>query len=178
MQHISKSINKKQTGFTLIELLVALAILAIIAPIIANSMFQMTSISASSKNRMEAIKQVENALLYINQDAQMAQILQTGSGSRFPLTITYRDWSGTRYSVNYSIITPSNGNPKYLQRSQTIGTGQPTIRTVANYVDDTNTSCSYDDNLKELTVTLTSKAGGYKPASETRTLKVSPRPIQ
>jgi prepilin-type N-terminal cleavage/methylation domain-containing protein len=163
---------KKQTGFTLVEVLVVLAITSIIGTGIATSIMQITNINSSSNNRMVAIKQVENALHYINRDAQMAQTIQTG-GSSF-LAITYCDWDNTVHTITYTL----NGSPTQLQRSETTGTGQPTVTTVANYVDSSNTSCSFDSSLNELTVILTSNVGGYKPASETRTLKVRLRSIQ
>ncbi len=171
----------KQSGFTLIELLVALAITGMIVTGLATSILQIIKINSSSVNRMEAIKQVENALLYINRDAQMAQSVQTSSGSGFPLVITYHEWdSGSEHTITYSVVTPLNGEPKYLQRSETVGVNQANTRVIANYVDDSSelTKCTYDNNLKELTVQLTANTSGFQPAPETRVLTVKLRPIQ
>jgi prepilin-type N-terminal cleavage/methylation domain-containing protein len=180
MIHSAKQTFQKQGGFTLVELLVALAITAIIGTGIAMSINQLIVINSSSVNRMQAVKQVENALLYINYDAQMAQTITTASGSGFPFTITYREWNNTNHRITYSIVTPSGGAPKYLQRSETIASGSPNIRTLANYVDNTAalTNCSYSNSSKQLTVTLTANVGGFQPASETRTLNVRLRPVQ
>jgi prepilin-type N-terminal cleavage/methylation domain-containing protein len=180
MRYLLKLKLRKQAGFTLIEVLIALAITAILGTGIATSVNQIININSSSVNRMQAIKQVENAQLYINYDAQMAQTIQTASGSGFPFTISFCDWDGLTHNITYSIITPVDGSPKYLQRSETIGAGQPNIKTVANFIDDATekTNCSYSSSLKQLIVTITAKVGGYKSAAETRVLKIKLRPIQ
>jgi prepilin-type N-terminal cleavage/methylation domain-containing protein len=175
-----KSTHNKKTGFTLVELLVVLAVTTIIGTGIAVSASQVININGSNKNRMDAIKQVENALLYINRDVQMAQTPPTISSPNF-LGITYRDWDNTDHAITYSIDT-SDARNHILERSESITPAGHTTTTssitVANYVDDVNSSCSYSSSLSELTVVLTAQAGGYKSASETRTLKVRLRPIQ
>ena len=101
-----KSFLRKRKGLTLIEILTALGITAIIAPGIAISINQTIAVNSASVNRMEAIKQVENALLYINYDAQMAQTIQTSAGAGFPFTITYKEWNNTSLSVILGDMRP------------------------------------------------------------------------
>jgi prepilin-type N-terminal cleavage/methylation domain-containing protein len=69
--------GKNRTGFTLIELLAAMAITAIIGVALTTSIFQMMTIQSSTKDRVDAVMQLENAMHYVNQDAQMAFPSQT-----------------------------------------------------------------------------------------------------
>jgi prepilin-type N-terminal cleavage/methylation domain-containing protein len=64
--------STKNAGFTLIEVMVAVAITAIIGVVLTASIFQIMTVQSSTKDRVDAVKQVENALHYVNQDAQMA----------------------------------------------------------------------------------------------------------
>ena len=98
-----------QKGFTLVELLISLAITAVISSAITLSISQVFSVSIASKNRMEAVKQVENGLHYINRDAQMASSIVPTSND-FPLILTWNEWNvaendltGPLHQVIYSI---------------------------------------------------------------------------
>lgn len=62
--------HRGQGGFTLVELIVALAITAIIGSVISGAIFQIFNVSAANSNHMKAVKQVENALYYIDRDAE------------------------------------------------------------------------------------------------------------
>jgi prepilin-type N-terminal cleavage/methylation domain-containing protein len=178
MNKLIEKIPVKEAGFTLVELLVVLAITAIVGIGIATSIDQVIGIHSSTVNHMQAIKQVENAQLYLNRDCSMAQTIDTTSGPGL-FTITYRDWeNGWLYTIIYSIITPINGDPKYLERSEQINSNTPTLLTIANNIDDTQTNCSYDSALKQFAINLTATVEGYKPATETRLLKIRLRSIQ
>jgi prepilin-type N-terminal cleavage/methylation domain-containing protein len=164
---------KGQKGFTLIELVVAISITAVIGSSIMMAISQILSVSITSKNRMVAVKQIENALYYINQDAQMASSI-TPTGNDFPLVMTWNEWNvaendltGPLHQITYSINTENE-----LERVETKG-GSSTTRTVAKYISDTS-NCSYSANMT--TVNLTSSIGGYKPVSETRSMEIKSRP--
>jgi prepilin-type N-terminal cleavage/methylation domain-containing protein len=162
-----------ERGFTLIELLVAIAITAVLGSTITIAITQVFSVSISDKNHMEAVKQVENAIHYLNRDAQMASSV-VPTGNDFPLVLTWNEWNperndltGDQHQVTYSIV----GNK--LKREEIIGTDPTTTNIVANYISDAS-NCSFTDPV--LTVNLTATVGGYKPASETRSLEVKSRP--
>jgi prepilin-type N-terminal cleavage/methylation domain-containing protein len=162
-----------ERGFTLIELLVAIAITAIVGSTITIAITQVFSVSIADKNRMEAVKQVENAIHYLNRDAQMASSIVPTSND-FPLVLTWNEWnvtendlSGPQHQVIYSIISNK------LKREEIIGTNPVTTNIIANYISDAS-NCSFTDPV--LTVNLTASVGGYKPVSETRSLEIKSRP--
>src|SRR5512143_1965030 len=79
----------RRTGFTLIEVMTAVAITGIIGVALTTSIFQVMTVQSATKNRTDAVKQVENALHYVNQDAQMGAPRQTATnntGNHFYLT--------------------------------------------------------------------------------------------
>jgi prepilin-type N-terminal cleavage/methylation domain-containing protein len=189
MRNILKITTRESPGFTLVELLVVLAIMAIIGTGIGATVNQVIDMNSAAVNHMQAIKQVENAIYYLNRDVPMAQTITTNSIPGELLTMTYREWGKEPtpticplHTITYSIVTPLDGSPKYLERRETIDPGQMTAKNtiVANFIDDASgqTNCSYDSNLKQLLITLTSTVDGYKPATETRILKIRLRPVQ
>ena len=162
-----------QKGFTLVELLVALAITAVIGSAITLAISQVFSVSIASKNRMVAVKQVENALHYINRDAQMASIIEP-TGDDFPLVLTWNEWNvvendltGPLHQVTYLINADNE-----LERLETTD-GSSTTSIVAINISDIS-NCTFADNVT--TVNLTAAIGGYKPVQETRSLEIKSRP--
>jgi prepilin-type N-terminal cleavage/methylation domain-containing protein len=164
---------RSKPGFTLIETLVALTIAGALAFGITVSIAQIFSVNGSNTARMQAITQVENAVHYINRDAQMAQNVQTQGASGFPLTLTWISWSDNDLNtVTYSL---SGTN---LVRQHSVNGGQPSSLTVAKYIDTSlaNTNCVFDAVNHKLTATFTSSTTyGAKAASETRQIKIIPR---
>ncbi|MFC2021123.1 type II secretion system protein J [Chloroflexota bacterium] len=161
--------SKNQKGYTLNEMLVALAILGVIAPAISMVIFQVISVNTLTGNHLTAVNQVENAMYWIGRDAQMAQTVQTGGGSGFPLNLTWVDWDLTSNNVTYSI---QNGE---LQRAYSINGGLPTSTVVAQHInnDSEATNCQYASGV--LTFKITASLGGFRPKSETRIHEVFPK---
>ncbi|MDD5094519.1 MAG: prepilin-type N-terminal cleavage/methylation domain-containing protein [Dehalococcoidia bacterium] len=170
---------KNQKGFTLIEVLVAVAIMAVIGTGIAAATTQMITVDEQSKSRETVIKEVQNAVHYMIRDVQMAQKVDPTGGSGFPLNLTWVDWDNIQNEVSYTL--DSNGN---LQRSHSINSGQPTQAVVAQHIntDPSQTNCvlSVQGAIVEgvLNVKITASVSGYKPASESRTVQIIPRPRQ
>jgi len=91
-----------------------------------------------------------------------------GSSSGFPLILTWTDWEGAIHLVEYTITDGKMRRSHYVD-------GVPSAETlVAQYIDSSQTSCQFSDGM--LTLTVTAAIGGYKPASETRTYEITPRP--
>jgi hypothetical protein len=160
----------------MIELLIAMTITAAIGSAIGMTLFQLLSVTTTDKNRMEAVKQVENALHYLNRDAQSASSI-VPTGADFPLVLTWNEWnesdhdlSGPQHQVTYSIISNK------LERTEQIGANPSTMLVVANYVSDSSNCSINADNPPVLTVNLTASIGGFRPVSESRTLQVQSRP--
>jgi len=174
-------LSRNQKGFTLVEVLVAIAITALIGTTISVATTQLFSVSVADKNRMEAIKQVENALHYINRDAQMAQTLSPTDPDNF-LVLTWNEWkegvdtdasgpTGTFHEVTYK------NDSGQLKRVEIIKPDPATTETktniVANKISDAS-SCSIANSV--LTVSITATTGGFKSVEETRIMEIQPRP--
>jgi prepilin-type N-terminal cleavage/methylation domain-containing protein len=162
-------ISRYQRGFTLYEMLVALAILGVIIPVIGMSIFQVLSINTLTGNHLTAVKQVENAIYRINRDAQMAQTVQTGGGSGFPLNLIWVEWDNTSNNVTYTI---QNGE---LWRANSVNGGQSTSGVVAQHINSDSGMTNLQFVGGVLTVKITASLGGFRPASETRVGTVLPK---
>ncbi len=159
-----------QKAFTIIELLIGIAVIGILAPVLGLSIVHMTNVNASASNQMLAVKQVERAVYWISRDTQMAQSIQTGGGSGFPLNLYWKSWDSTSTNVTYSIQDDE------IIRSYSINGAEPTDMVVGQYidVDEEATNCQYDDIALTFKITVTT--GGYRSISETRECIVIPKP--
>ncbi len=172
MRQRLRAISRHQKGFTLIEVMVATALTGIIGAGIAMAVYHVTNVSAQSTNHVIAVKQVENTIYWINRDGRMAQTIQPGGGSGFPLSLSWVEWDNTTHQVSYTLQN------SILQRSHSINGTQPAQMVVAQYINSNadNTSAQYSTGM--LTLKVTASVGGYGPASETRTAQVIPRSAQ
>jgi prepilin-type N-terminal cleavage/methylation domain-containing protein len=161
-----------EKGFTLIELLVALAVTGVIAGIMGMAIFEVFDVNARSTARMTAVKNVENAVHWITRDAQMAQVVNTGLPSGFPLTLTWVEWNDTSNNVTYSV---QNGE---LQRAYALNGGQPNTTVVAQHLNNDSqlTNCQFAGGV--LTFRITTSLSGFRPTSESRSFKIFPRSTQ
>jgi prepilin-type N-terminal cleavage/methylation domain-containing protein len=168
--------HKFHRGFTLVETLIAVAITAIIGTSLMVALNQMVKVSEFDKNRMTAIKQVENALHFMNRDVQMANTLtlDDASGNGFPLEIAWQTWDNKRCKAIYSIENGDLVRTYYVDDFNNPNLTQP----VARSIDDSAslTKCQFVDNRFSLKLTAT--VGSYQPASVTRDLHVTPRSVQ
>jgi len=166
-------LNRNQKGFTLAEILVAVAITAVIGSVITMSISQLFTVSIADKNRMEAVKQVENALHYINRDAQMAKAFDIIPGSSVPFTsglhlqwIDYDISSEINNTVDYTLDADGDLKRVYWRAGDTVTT------TVARHIESVS-NYSFDGAV--LVVNLTASVEGLRSATESRTLQVKPR---
>jgi prepilin-type N-terminal cleavage/methylation domain-containing protein len=164
--------RKGQKGFTLIELLIALAITGLLTTVAASAISQIIMVNAFGNSHLNAIKQVENALHYINRDAQSAQNIICDNNTNFPLTMVYTDWNNIHHTITYSLT----GNPTSLERTEQ--NGQQTANIVAININSSPglTNCTYLNGI--LTINLTATVTGFKSATESRMLKVAVRAAQ
>jgi len=161
--------TKDQQGVTLIELIIVLAITSLIGVAIVTLLGQVLTLNVATSNHMNVVKQVENALHYLNRDIQMASPFQSQlpASDTFPLTLIWTDYqSNNQHIVTYAI---SGGN---LRRSEIIaGVAQPD-RVVATHVE----TAGYTYNGASVTVNLTVTIDGAKLVTESRSLEVKLRP--
>ena len=178
-------LKRNQKGFTLIEMIVAIAISSAIGGGILLSIYQTISYQAMDKARMNCVKNVENAIHYIIQDAQMAQKIEPDADvdGFFPLVLTWTEWDVAspeyEHVVTYS-LTGSGSSELERQHlaSDTCG-GEPKkdLNVVGRDMipDPDKTNCGYTGGV--LTLELTATITGYpKEISETRDIEILPRP--
>ena len=169
-------LKRNQKGFTLIEMIVAIAISSAIGGGVLLSIYQTTSYQAMDKARMNCVKNVENAIHYIIQDAQMAQrVTLAEDDDNFPLILKWTDWDNTQHEVTYDIDNDE------LKRSYYVNPGEPSEtlaeNIVARYInpDSDKTNCGYTGGVLSLEITATI-TGFPKEISETRDIEIIPRP--
>ncbi len=160
-----------EKGFTLIEVLVALAILGAIMGVMSAAVISIMRINSQNTEWNVNLRQVQNAGHWISRDALMAQVVTTPTPGHFPLTLSWSDWEGTSYNVEY-VLQDDNTLIRRLNDGSTL--------LIAQYIvhDDTPTSpttCNWDGAKSKLTVTIRASLKG-PPRYAERRYEISPRP--
>jgi prepilin-type N-terminal cleavage/methylation domain-containing protein len=178
-------IMRNQKGFTLIEMIVAIAISSAIGGGILLSIYQTSSYQAMDKARMNCVKNLENAIHYIIQDAQMAQEIDTdgnADGVPFPLVLSWTEWDEEspeyEHVVTYTLDSASNELQRHQLAKDKIGDiTRDETDVVARYMnlDSDKTNCGYTGGVLNLKLTATI-TGFPKEINETRDVEIIPRP--
>jgi prepilin-type N-terminal cleavage/methylation domain-containing protein len=176
-----RKLSKQQSGFTLIEVMIGIVIVSVISIAVAMIMGAILKVSAGSSHRVTAIRQVQNAGMWVTQDVLSSQTVTIG-GSHF-LEVLWADWDGTKYKVDYDYDTavPTDLVRRYYVKhpADAAFPSTPTSQTVAaHYIDPANTTFVTSSGFYKLTVTA--KISGFsangQPVSETRVYEILPRP--
>jgi|WetSurMetagenome_2_1015567.scaffolds.fasta_scaffold448183_2 prepilin-type N-terminal cleavage/methylation domain-containing protein len=163
--------HKKQSGFTLVEMTVAMAITGVLGVAIFTGLLQIRNVNDADNARMSAVKQVENALFYLNRDTQSAQTITPDGSTGFPLTLSWKEWEPpTQIEIVYTLKKRTGTNYYDLYRDD-----QVVAQYISNGSGDTN--CSFSLNDHKFTITITSAFPiGSRVDRETRRLEIIPRP--
>jgi hypothetical protein len=161
-------------------MLVAIAISSAIGGGVLLSIYQTTGYQAMDRARMNCVKQLENAVHYIVQDAQMAQkVTLSGDDDNFPLILTWTEWDANnpeyKHVVTYTLI---EGEPNELKREHLAYDASDNetkneINIVARYIerDSAKTNCDYAGGVLNLKLAATI-TGFPKEISETRDIEI------
>lgn len=93
------------------------------------------------------------------------------SASGFPFELSWTAFAGTDHTVTYSLLDSYPSPLKKLQRTEEVDGSVVSTVTLADYIDESLTSCSFDD-VRTLTVTMATKADDY---TATRTFEAQQR---
>jgi prepilin-type N-terminal cleavage/methylation domain-containing protein len=164
-----------QKGFTLLETLIALLISGVVGAAIISATISIGNVNDRNIARTIAVKQVESAVHFINRDTQQAQKIEV-NGSDYWLKLSWTSWddNNTQNVVKYYFV---NNN---LSRSISLDGGQPQTSPIAH--DMVSRSITPPSLIavppeKSWTIQLTAEVrSGSKIASETREIKIVPRP--
>lgn len=166
-----------QCGFALVEMLVAIAISGLIVAVIVEVTAQTFIISAADNSRMAAVKQVENAIHWIERDGQMASRTSISPDDSavtdFPL---YLQWTGFEDNYTHSVTYALDGD--VLRRREVIeDIDEEPISDSETLICENIVAAdsSYSFNGEILKVNLTATVDGFRSATESRTLYVIPR---
>ncbi|MDD5703844.1 MAG: type II secretion system protein [Dehalococcoidales bacterium] len=161
-----------QSGFTLVEVLVGIALTGILSVALTAGIAQIINVNASSTSQMSVIKDVENAVDAIRADILMAQRIEPGSDDIW-LTLEWTSWENARTTIEYRLLGSGE-----LQREETVNFGETIVSEATRIVGQNIADIDLVDpgNRKTWNVTIVSAVDGYKPASETRTFEILPRP--
>lgn len=174
------SIHRSQRGFTFIEMIIAIAISSAIGGGILLSIYQTSSYQAMDKARMICVKQLENAVHYIVQDAQMAQkVTVAGDDDNFPLILSWTEWDVTSPEYEHVVTYTLKGSGSSELERQHLAydiSGSETkneLSVVARYIepDSAKTNCGYAGGVLSLGLTATI-TGFPKEISETRDVEI------
>lgn len=184
-----KQWNKQEGGFTLIELIIGVVLVSVISIAVAMTLVLMFKVTAGSSHRVTAIRQVQNAGMWITQDVQSAQTITIG-GSHF-LEVLWADWDGTKYKVDYvydPLVTSDLTRKYYVKNIADTDYVLTSQTVVAHYIDSsmdtsisppkakTRVEQSGDIYTLTVTATITGFSANGMPVSETRTYEILPRP--
>ena len=168
---IIRKLVKSQKGFTLIELIIAIAIAGIIGAAATMALNHMIVIPTISNESNTAINNVRNAVHWINKDVQGADPSTIDDSPTPPkfLSLEQNKWddSTSTWSTHTIEYALENGEMWRSYDGSTPGT------LIAQYIDQDNSSCTWDDTNNVLDVTIIAQVGDE---TETRTFEVKPRP--
>jgi len=180
---------KKQRGYTLIEVTVALAITALLGIGILVAMTQLRGVNDLNNSNMTAVKQVENAVHYINRDVQMARTVETEGededGGNYWLKLCWSTWEdNVDNKVLYLLEDGSLVRQYYkkgpsetefsLENERTIAVGINSNTATAPNPTPSPTTLPPE---KAWTITISAVSqSGSKQATETREVRIIPRP--
>jgi prepilin-type N-terminal cleavage/methylation domain-containing protein len=165
---------RHQRGFTAVEVLIAIAIAGIIGGVVITAVFQVVTTSLDSSARMTAIKEIENSIRWITDDALMAQTISSIGPGGFPLTLNWVEWDmASNQHVTHSVVYDLQGNE--LTQSASVNGGPPVASVLIHHldVDTLMTNCNFFSGV--LTIKMTAEVKGYRTAAETRTFHIYPR---
>ena len=171
---VRRKLHRDQRGITLIEMTVAIALIGLIAAGIAMTISQVMAVNSRTSSKMVALRQVQQAGDRVSKDVLQAQQPLLEGGYLLRLTIPYWevvDEVPTQFahSVNYTLEDmPGQPGLKQLVRYSS----EPT-RIIAQYIDASQTSVSWNATAYQLTFKVTARVGMQV---ETRVYEIQPRP--
>jgi prepilin-type N-terminal cleavage/methylation domain-containing protein len=152
-----------EKGFTLIELLVGIAIAVFVVGAASMTVITMMRLTPQTNNWAIALRQVQNTGYWISRDVMMSDTVTPGTGDTF-LTLTQPQISPPNKTIVYR-FEPMSGSLKRLMRDDDQTPGQSIM--IAEYISisDSDTTATYDDVTRTLTLKVTAISGNVPPVT-------------
>jgi prepilin-type N-terminal cleavage/methylation domain-containing protein len=169
---------KYQNGFTLLELISGIGISAILGVCLISTNVTMKNTNDRNIARAMAVKEVENAVHYLNRDMQQAQKVEL-NGSDFWIKLSWTSWNDNILNqVTYNL----DDDILFRQYS---GSEPSSLLEIARYITNhtaakpnptpTPTTLPSEKTWK---ISVTSEyTSGNQTITETREIRVVPRPL-
>jgi prepilin-type N-terminal cleavage/methylation domain-containing protein len=170
---VFRTLFRKECGFTLLELLVSMAITGFLGAGIVSAIVQIEKVADIDQARVIAVKQVENAIHYINRDVQSAQIVTTQGSTGF--TVGWTSWGAP-------LATPAvpAANVQVIYSLDNAGKLKRNGAVVAEWISSITVTPPNPGAVPPTqwyTVKISAVVqSGSKQASETRQIDIVPRP--
>jgi hypothetical protein len=158
-------------------MLIAIAISGLIIFGIVDTTIQILVINASDSSQMSAVKQIENAIHWIERDAQMASTEwiypKDSTVTGFPL---YLQWTGFEDNYTHKITYVSENGT--LTREEVIENIDDeiiseTATSICDNIVETDSNYAFNGEILEVNLMIT--VSNFRSATESRTLYVIPR---
>jgi prepilin-type N-terminal cleavage/methylation domain-containing protein len=163
-----------EKGFTLLELLVALSIAAFVIAAASMTIITMMRLSPQSNNWAVALRQVQNTGYWISRDVMMSDTVTPGTGDTF-LTLTQPQINNSP-PKNIVYQFANIDGEQWLVRTESIGGSIVGQTAIAQYISMPDTTATYDDVTRTLTLKVTAISGNVPVTKRYETAQRVPAP--
>jgi prepilin-type N-terminal cleavage/methylation domain-containing protein len=171
---LRKTLLRNQIGYTLIEVIVGLAISGILGGGIITGIYQIGRVNEMSNARVTSVKQLENALYYLNRDVQMSQSIES-NGEDYWLKLNWTEWEENNNNEAIYIVEDGVVTRSYYVNSELVSEKPLASDISAFSATSPDTEASPPEKAWTIEMTAATKSG-HQQHSETRQMKIIPRP--
>ncbi|MDY6835325.1 MAG: prepilin-type N-terminal cleavage/methylation domain-containing protein [Chloroflexota bacterium] len=175
----SNRLFSNQRGITLLEMVIALGIAALVSSSASISIVTLMRVSGENSSHMSSLQEVQNSGYWVKRDGVKAHAVDITDNPSTPdneyITMDWTDWDGTMNRVIYTLEAVPSGMCNFVRTHYTFdgaSWNQQGILLVAEFIDDSATSRTWDGSV--LTLNITAHVGDQ---IEARTYQTMPRPL-
>ncbi len=159
-----------QKGFTFLEVLLVVAIVGALVPVLGGSIVQVIRGTERNNTMVIALADIEHAASWLNQDLLMAQTTNLVYGQ--PVDLVAGDTLTLNWTDYYDGQAITHQSQYYLSGTRLMRDSDGQVGNIASYISQAEFSIDDSNELKMVTVTLTSSPESISERSETRTYRI------